>query len=662
MLDKKETPPIKENHSKETPELIIYNSGMPSKRFSLEEGNISIGSHEECLIHLKDPSASPVHACLIVDEKGQVDVYDLNSKNGTFINDKKITKGELRQGDSLKIGRSILGLEKKKTEIEADAKTEIKKEGPSIPISNEKSTLREIDGELCDIIFDDSSFKYFDSLPTQNREFKDRSYIDFDDEKDRNEKDIYDIVEKKYRDQDKDQLPSSLEVTICLNGHILSVDYLPLNIKRTHHLYGLDQGAIHVDKNSIEIKKSSEIKARYLVQEDASHDSPPGNVFKVNEKDILSLEWKATQVFIRHSYTPPRLKTSPFFMDESQERKKSNLIFASLLSIALLLLFVDTPKEEKKVKKISVIYKMKLPPTPPTPPTEIPTVSKQEPAPTPPSGTPTVSEQKPTPTPPPPPKTAKKGPPSIKKKTKPKKKMASPPKKRPAQKSVAKKIPSKKPSLKKKKSIPKPTPPPTPVKKYSFSGKGRLKNLLNKAKSAKNNRLLRNTTVLENTNTPNISSKTSRRSFSSKSSSNSKISAGLRGKYDQRISAKRLSSKRKISSLKEVSPPKVLIGSMDPDLLRGLLREYMPQFKHCYKRELQRNKKFQGVLNLNFRINRGGRLSKIFMKGERGQTFGSRGQKCIRDVLALIQFPSPKGGGVVDVKQPLNFKSSKVLN
>ncbi len=35
--------------------------------------------------------------------------------------------------------------------------------------------------------------------------------------------------------------------------------------------------------------------------------------------------------------------------------------------------------------------------------------------------------------------------------------------------------------------------------------------------------------------------------------------------------------------------------------------------------------------------------------------FSRNGIDCMGQVLGIIEFPKPKGGGIVDVRQPLNF-------
>ena len=97
---------------------------------------------------------------------------------------------------------------------------------------------------------------------------------------------------------------------------------------------------------------------------------------------------------------------------------------------------------------------------------------------------------------------------------------------------------------------------------------------------------------------------------------------------------------------------------MDPELLRKILAEYLPQFRHCYQQELQKQEDVEGVLDMNFRIGKDGKVSKINIKAKDSR-FSGGGVNCMASVLRLIDFPKPKGGGIVDVRQPLNFFSER---
>lgn len=99
----------------------------------------------------------------------------------------------------------------------------------------------------------------------------------------------------------------------------------------------------------------------------------------------------------------------------------------------------------------------------------------------------------------------------------------------------------------------------------------------------------------------------------------------------------------------------VVLGSMDPELLRKILEQYLPQFRHCYQQELTFNADdIKGVVNLDFEIDKIGKVGKINILAKDSR-FSKKGINCMRKVLSIISFPKPKGGGRVAVRQPLNF-------
>lgn len=64
-------------------------------------GATVLGRHSECHICLHAEGVSRRHAELHVDEKG-LRVKDLDSANGTFVNDEKVTERQLQVGDELR--------------------------------------------------------------------------------------------------------------------------------------------------------------------------------------------------------------------------------------------------------------------------------------------------------------------------------------------------------------------------------------------------------------------------------------------------------------------------------------------------------------------------------------------------------------------------------
>ncbi len=52
---------------------------------------------------LDDPCASRVHATIFRAEEGYV-IEDMGSSNGTYVNDRRVTRTRLREGDRVQIG------------------------------------------------------------------------------------------------------------------------------------------------------------------------------------------------------------------------------------------------------------------------------------------------------------------------------------------------------------------------------------------------------------------------------------------------------------------------------------------------------------------------------------------------------------------------------
>ena len=97
----------------------------------------------------------------------------------------------------------------------------------------------------------------------------------------------------------------------------------------------------------------------------------------------------------------------------------------------------------------------------------------------------------------------------------------------------------------------------------------------------------------------------------------------------------------------------IVLGGMDPDTIRKILMDHLPQFRFCYQKELDKsNKEFSGKITLNFVIGASGYVTRAGVK-ESSMPQDVRG--CVINVLKGIPFPAPRGGGVVEVTQPMNF-------
>lgn len=81
---------------------------LAGKTMVVPEGHNDIGRNLECWLTLDDELTSRCHARIHVAD-GQAEVEDLGSRNGTFVNDRRLKDRQpLKAGDRIRIGREII--------------------------------------------------------------------------------------------------------------------------------------------------------------------------------------------------------------------------------------------------------------------------------------------------------------------------------------------------------------------------------------------------------------------------------------------------------------------------------------------------------------------------------------------------------------------------
>lgn len=570
--------------------------------FTVDKKKVLIGSGEQCDFRLTDKSVSSMHAFLCLKGEGFM-IKDLYSENGIYVNGKRVEEALVFAGDTLTVGTlsfAIESLEEKATVFNPDE--EIKAvEAPSFFELPPKEGLVFIDGEYCDIQFDDSGFKPLSKIPEIHIN---GDYVELD-------------VTEAPLDIAHSTKDKRLEIISYVNGLMMEISYL--NLKDGEYSLNSEKKSkfdilFHtLSKTKIFSIQNGELKffANDTVVPSVAWD-------KINLNEAVFLSYGTEQISLRLVDHSVAWRGIPAFYRDREFFKQGGKIFAGIFLPLLLLLFVTIPEQED-IQEVAVVYKLPEKIQKPTEAQEKSDLKAEE-----------ITS-----------KTENTG---HKENNQPNQKVEF------AQASQNQKKVAKASAPEPAAAQPVET---TPVKSYEFKSSVAFNSLVGdapkintKGSTAKN--AVKDTTF--NTGTADAGELVagadigvSKFNGSDKKGSGS-ASYGSRG----------LASKSGFDS-SYLEPKTVVLGSMDPELLRKILREYIPQFRHCYQQELIGNSdKIKGVIDLNFTISAAGKVSKYNIKVKDAQ-FSKKGVGCMGQVLSVIDFPKPKGGGVVDVRQPLNF-------
>lgn len=615
--------------------LVGYKDGQILYSFELNKKKMLLGSFEGADICIPDPHISHYHAFIVADENGGK-IIDLDSENGISINGERLKQTYFSVGDTLRFGpiefsieEMIVTLEKGENVInDLDQKVvvvdkkiiaDLPQELPPVP------GLVVIDGEYCDIVFSEDHFETPDSVPAFTAPILVDEFVDVEEKKD-----IIPIA--------RANKVNAVQVTVMSMGNILSIDYLPIKNKtyyvspysRKANIVNLacldseeDLPFVKVDNGDVEVFSLPGLECINVKTREADPFKGKASI-SMKQEDRLVYNYKTVQVIVEQVEGPPHLRPAPFFGRDVEFQKQSAKFFSGLMAIFLLLMLIDTTVEEPE-KKVAVIYRRAIEAKKPS---DIKSASIAE------------NQDKDT------------GVKQEDQKT-PDVKMA---KKADQQQKVEKKV------------VEQPAPAPAPaqtkpvesaptIKGYKLDLKKTLASLSTSSKSLAPSQVQNSRSIASTNGIGAVKAQSDSALKANVSSSVGSMGSDATGNFDSSSGTKGLASKQGIDTT-YTDPKTVVLGSMDPELLRKILREYLPQFRHCYQQELTRNEELKGVVDLNFRIEANGIVTKVTIKSKSAQ-FSNTGSDCMANVLRLIEFPKPKGGGVVDVKQPLNFFSER---
>jgi hypothetical protein len=84
--------------------LIVRAGGLAGERFALNSDITRLGRHPDSEIPLDDITVSRRHAEIQRTEEGYM-VADSGSLNGTYVNQERVERTQLRHGDELQVGK-----------------------------------------------------------------------------------------------------------------------------------------------------------------------------------------------------------------------------------------------------------------------------------------------------------------------------------------------------------------------------------------------------------------------------------------------------------------------------------------------------------------------------------------------------------------------------
>ncbi len=640
----------------------------------LQSGRYLVGSIDTCDVQILHDSIHPIHAVLEISNN-KTTIYSLDVEQPVLVNGEERSVSEIKVGDTVKLGQVVVDFDFFEGKgIPTIPSQKIK----SSEIQKVKSHSVDITNEKDEVVEAPYLIYPFD----KDYNFSESEYI-FEDSKD-----IYPIF--KY-----DHSKTVAEVIVIHKRRIFSVDYIGKKdgvykligkkfskSKTIEYPYLRKKESvdfIDVKNNSFFVNKLDGYRVK-LFSDD--QDKLESSSFSLNASDIISFEKGDISIVVRNVEAPPYVKPAPAFS------RDKTLLFMCLLgvviiTIPLLFLFnmnIDKEKieKEKAPERIAkILYKkkrfakVKPKPIPTTKPKPIPTTTKPKPK----------KKPKPKPKPKTPTKARKAPGPKIAKKLKPKKvqKGALPKKTNksknpaPANKKIGKATtspkknttPSNKPGAKqvgKKVQKVTKTVSPTPNMKgtvdvfQSTKFKSSLNKLLAKGGQFKGVKTQGasgggrgnpgltgaiGVTGGGGVTTANVSGKLGSPTGSRDGVQG--ISSGAEG----------LTNGTKTFYQAGIPSDTTVLGSMDPDLIRKILRDHIPQFRYCYQKELDKStKQIEGLVQMVFTIGASGSVSKASVQSPK---VPNAVKSCVRNVLLGIQFPKPLGGGKVEVKQPIDF-------
>ncbi len=654
-------------------ELVPTGTNLQKGAEFITQKRMLIGSSEACDIIIPIVGVSAIHAVVEINGSS-VKIYDMNSTNGTFINGIKIVAQKLNLDDEISFAKSQYKLKKYNLQDGKPLVLDMLKE------AKRKKASKMLPPELPR------------GQKTKNKEIESIPKVEYPLSKDPNADKIeyiFEDSENLYPIFKYEIEKSSVEVIVLFENKIFSVDYLPdrdglyklvgINPRKNEMEYsylGKGQKVPFVEnKGSETFIHLLEGYDRLLLSDKGDNNSLDNTgIYTLSETDILRFSLGKIQIFVRRTQKPPKVKSAPIITRDNDLKK---LIFLFLFSTLLFLIGINSYEIDRELEKenlperiATILYKKKLTTS------KNKAISKTEKA-------PKVIQL------------SKKSSQDVKKKKTPK-----------IDKIVKEKVKKNKKIVKKVGKKIKVTNQKIKKVKPKKSNKNNLVNKVTKKAGKSSRKLSKNKSSRKSSvkassrghvdtykalnfksslsrllskggNTKSINAATSVRSNTglSRVETGDESATLVKAKVSHKVGSLTGSASGKLDDSKGlegfvhkkgiytvgIPTNTVILGSMDPDLIRRILQQNSHLFRNCYQKILKGSTRpFNGMLPLNFVIGASGHVVKAGIRSGRGGGDLPRAVKtCVIKVLKGITFPEPLGGGSVEVNQPMNFFPKK---
>ena len=641
----------------------------------IRKRRVLVGSTSACDVQINHPSINSIHAVIEITH-GSFKVFDMDTLMGTYINGKKVVTESFALGDTIKFGSlefafkvfsrddlppplDMLAISLPPVLEEAEANNSLP-ESPELPEKEAPKLPKKTPVAAKDVTT---------ALPRVEYPLGADPKADFTEY-------IFEDVETLYPIFDYSPQKKSVEIIILHKDRIHSVDYLPYKdgvynfvgsnpkSRDVEYAYlGKTEKLPFVEVRGSEVFLSSLPGYKEMCLND-DKKTFAGGQYHLHDSDIVRFINGDLQVYVRGTEAPPKVAHAPIMRRDKEFAKWLIIVFLMCLLFLGVFSFYSVDEEletEKAPERIAtILYKPKKL-----------TISKSR----------AIDKTKNKPK-----KVIQKSP--VKKKikvTKKVKKVTKTPAKKvvvkTGDKSAKSTAPAKKATANKgkvnkninkvsptKNSGGRPSQARNSVRKARANSKSRgavdtfksvdfsstLSSLMAKGGGAKSAQAVNTLSNNAGRGASLGGSESSTLTRAKVSNNVGSLTGAASGKLDSSKGVSGLVNKKSIYTA-GVPFEEVVLGGMDPDVIRKILIDNIPQFRYCYQQELDKaSAAFNGVVRLDFVIGASGHVSRASVESA-SSGLPSKVKGCVVNVLRGIKFPEPLGGGVVEVNQPFNF-------